>query len=77
MAELKRDCFHGRLPKQLKVMVAYLKAGLQVRTYPDYLRAAQEAGKEDSIELPQSSKAQATNAAPKPKATSFFPLKKP
>ena len=33
-------------------MVAYLKAGLQVRTYSDYLRAAQEAQKEDSIELP-------------------------
>ena len=24
IAELKRDHFHGRLPKQLKVMVAYL-----------------------------------------------------
>ena len=40
VAELKRDCFYGRLPKQLKVMVAYLKVGLQVRTYSDYLRAA-------------------------------------
>ena len=28
VAELKRDCFYGGLPKQLKVMVAYLKAGL-------------------------------------------------
>ena len=27
VAELKRDCFYGRLPKCLKVMVAYLKAG--------------------------------------------------
>ena len=26
-AELKRDCFYGGLPKQLKVMVAYLKVG--------------------------------------------------
>ena len=52
VAELKRDCFYGRLPKQLKVMVAYLKVGPQVRTYSDYLRAAQEAKKEDSIELP-------------------------
>ena len=34
-------------------MVAYLKVGLQVRTYSDYLRAAHEAEKEDSIELPQ------------------------
>ena len=45
VAELKRDCFYGGLPKQLKVMVAYLKVGLQVRTYSDYLRAAQEAEK--------------------------------
>ena len=51
-AELKRYCFYGRLPKQLKAMVAYLKAGTQVRTYSDYLRATQEAEKEDSIELP-------------------------
>ena len=53
VAELKRDCFYGRCPKQLKVMVAYLKAGPQVRMYSDYLRATQEAEKEDSIELPQ------------------------
>ena len=32
-------------------MVAYLKAGPQVRTYSDYLRATREADKEDSIEL--------------------------
>ena len=51
VAELKSDCFYGRLPKGLKVMVAYLKMGLQVRTYSDYLRATQEAEKEDSIEL--------------------------
>ena len=41
----------GGLPKQLKVMVAYLKVGPQVRTYSDYLRATREAEKEDSIEL--------------------------
>ena len=52
VAELKRDCFYGRLPKQLKVMVAYLKVGLLVRTYSDYLRTTREAEKEDSIELP-------------------------
>ena len=38
--ELKRDHFYGGLPKQLKVMVAYLKVGSQVRTYSNYLRAA-------------------------------------
>ena len=43
VAELKRDCFYGGLPKQLKVMVAYLKVGPQVRTYSDYLRDAREA----------------------------------
>ena len=51
VAELKRDCFYGRLPKQLKVMVAYLKVGPQMRMSSDYLRAAREAEKEDLIEL--------------------------
>ena len=45
VAEVKRDCFYGRLPKCLKAMVAYLKPGLQVRTYSDYLRATREAQK--------------------------------
>ena len=58
VAELKRDHFYGRLPKQLKVMVAYLKGGPQVRMYSDYLRAAPEAEKEDSIELPQGPRTQ-------------------
>ena len=57
-------------------MVAYLKVGPQVRTYSDYLRAAQEAEKEDSIELPWGAKTQVTNTPPKPRATSFFPLRK-
>ena len=51
VAELKRDCFYGGLPKRLRVMVAYLKVGPQVRTYSDYLRATREAEKEDLIEL--------------------------
>ena len=55
-------------------MVAYLKVGLQVRTYSDYLRAAWEAEKEDSMELPRGPRAQTTDNAPKPQATSFFPL---
>ena len=57
-------------------MVAYLKAGPQVRTYLDYLRAAREAEKEDSIELSQTPRTQATDGLPKPRATSFFPLRK-
>ena len=57
-------------------MVAYLKEGPQVRTYSDYLRAAQEAKKEDSIEVPQGPRTQMTNNPPKPRTTSFFPLRK-
>ena len=52
VADLKRDCFYGRLPKQLKVMTVYLKAGPQATTYSDYLRATTEAEKEDSVKLP-------------------------
>ena len=51
MAELKHDCFYGGLPKQLKAMVAYLKASLQEKTYSDCLQATREAEKEDSMEL--------------------------
>ena len=57
-------------------MVAYLKVGPWVRTYSDYLRAAQEAEKEDSMELPRGLRTQSTNNPPKPWATSFFPLQK-
>ena len=57
-------------------MVAYLKVGPQVRTYLDYLRAAREAEKEDSIELSRSSRTQATDGPSKPRTTSFFPLRK-
>ena len=44
--------------------------------YSDYLRAACEAEKEDSIELPQGPRAQTTDGPPKPRTTSFFPLRK-
>ena len=40
VAELNRDHFYGGVPKCLKARVAYLKAGLQVRTYSNYLRTA-------------------------------------
>ena len=76
VAELKRDWFYGRLPKRLKAMVAYLKAGPQVRTYSDYLRATREAKKEDSIELSQIPRVPATDDPSKMRATSFFPLRK-
>ena len=68
--------FYGGLPKQLKVMVAYLKAGPQVRIYSDYLRATREAKKEDSIELSWGSRFQTTDGPSKPRPTSFFPLRK-
>ena len=57
-------------------MVAYLKVGPQVRTYLDYLRAAREAEKEDSIELSQSPRVPAIDGPSKQRATSFFPLRK-
>ena len=76
VAELKRDCLYGGLPKWLKVMVAYMKAGLQVRMYSDYLRATQEAEKEHSIELSWGSGFKTTDGSSKPRTTSFFPLRK-
>ena len=57
-------------------MVAYLKVDPQVRTYSDYLRAAREVEKEDSIELPQGPRTQSPDGPPKPRFTSFFPLRK-
>ena len=56
--------------------MAYLKAGPQVRTYSDYLRATRVAEKEDSIELSQNSRIQASDGPSKPRTTSFFPLRK-
>ena len=76
VVKLKRDHFYGGLPKQLKAMVAYLKVGLQERMYSDYLRAAREAEKEDSIELPQGPRTVTADGPPKPRTTSFFPVRK-
>ena len=42
-------------------MVAYLKAGPQVRTYSDYLMAAHEAKKEDSYRV-----------APRPQESNYW-----
>ena len=76
VVELKRDHFYGRLSKQLKAMVPYLKVGPQMRTYSDHLRAAREAEKEDSIELSQSFRIQVADSPSKLRTTSFFPLRK-
>ena len=45
-----------------------------MRTYSDYLRAAREAEKEDSIKLYHSPRAPANDGPSKPRTTSFFPL---
>ena len=45
IAELKCNCFYGRLPKWLKAMVAYLKASANEKTYSDYLCMAREVGR--------------------------------
>ena len=37
IAELKHDLFYGGLSKWFKVMVAYLKASGNEKTYSDYL----------------------------------------
>ena len=44
VVELKWDHFYSGLPKQLKVMVAYLKATPNEKTYSDYLSVVQEGG---------------------------------
>ena len=53
---------HGKVEMQpllwqatqhLKAIVAYLKASPQEKTYSNYLQAAREAEKEDSMELSQ------------------------
>ena len=48
IAELKCDHFYGGLPKQLKAMVAYLKASTNEKTYSDYLWPVREAEKEEA-----------------------------
>ena len=73
IAELKQDCFYGGLLKELKVMVAYLKATTNEKTYSDYLQAAQEVEKEEMMETSQSLATASTN---KLRATSFFPPQK-
>ena len=47
ITELKHDHFYSGLPKWFKVMVAYLKASTNEKTYSDYLWATQEAEKEE------------------------------
>ena len=46
------------------------------KRHSDYLQAAREAEKEDSMELSQSPQSQATDNTTKPRTTGFFPLQK-
>ena len=54
-------------------MVAYLKASINEKMYPDYLWTAREAEKEEAMEPLHNQMADNQN---KPKAMSFFPLQK-
>ena len=73
VAKLKQDHFYGGLPKWLKAMVAYLKATPDEKTYSDYLHAAWEAKKEETMEPSQ---CHMVDSLAKPKAMSFFQLRK-
>ena len=57
-------------------MVAYLKASLHEKTYSNYLWAAREVKKEESMELSQNPRSQVIDNTAKPKSTSFFHLQK-
>ena len=54
IAKLKCDHFYGGLPKWLIVMVAYLKASTNEKTYCNYLWAVREAEKEEVMETSHS-----------------------
>ena len=75
VVELKRDCFYGRLPKQLKVMVAYLKgsAGEDILRLPKGHQGGWEGRFYRVAPGPQNPNCQ---WLPKPRTTSFFPLRK-
>ena len=63
-------------PKDLKQWWLTLKPAHMKRLYSDYLWAAREAEKEESMELSQNLQSQAIDSTVKPKTTSFFPLQK-
>ena len=75
MAELERLLL-WQTPQVTKGNGDLPEGGPAVRTYSDYLRATQEAEKVDSMELCQGPRTQATDAPSKPRATSFFPMRK-
>ena len=72
VTELKHDCFYGGLPKRLKVMVAYLKASTNEKTYSDYLWAAREAEKVEEMDPFHS---QTADSMSKSKVMNFLPYK--
>ena len=63
-------------PKDLKQWCPTLKPGCMKKTYSEYLQAAREAEKEESMELSWNPWSQVIDNIAKPKTTSFFPLQK-
>ena len=57
-------------------MVAYLKASPYEKTYSNYLQAAREVEKEESMKLSQNPWSQAIDNTTKPKTTSFLPFQR-
>ena len=72
IAELKHDHFYSGLPKQFKVMVAYMRACSNEKTCSNYLQAAHEA--EEEVMEPAHNPPMASTS--KSQVTSFFPLQK-
>ena len=71
VVELEHDHFYSGLPKQLKAMVAYLKASANEKTYSDYLWSAWEAEREEVMETSWNLAMASTS---KLRVTNFFPL---
>ena len=72
VAKLKCDGFYSRLPKWLKAMVAYLKAISNGKMYSIFKLQ----GRLEKEEVMEPSHSQNTDKTSKPRATSFFPLRK-
>ena len=77
LAELKRDCFYSR-PSQVIKSNGSLPKGRSAGETVLRLPKGHLGGwaKEHSIELPWGPRTQTTDGPPKPRTTSFFPLRK-
>ena len=63
VTKLKCNHFYGRLPKQLKAMVAYLKASAHEKMYSNCLWVAREVEKEEAMEPSHSQTTNKTSKA--------------